>query len=94
MDSASTIKAVRTRITGICPAAQPYALAELIRRQPTPVWLVIHEEAQRADTLAEDIALFHSAGGAKSGLEVLIFPEAQTENREMREAFTAASDSL
>ena len=94
MDSAPSINAIRNRITGICPAAHPHALAELIRTQATPVWLVVHEEAQRADTLAEDIALFHSAGGAKSGLEVLIFPEAQTENREMREAFTAASDRL
>src|SRR5688572_6708005 len=94
MDSAPSNNAVRTKVTGICPAAHPHALAELIKTQPAPVWLVVHEEAQRADTLAEDIALFHSASGAGSGLEVLVFPEAQTENREMREAFTAASDRL
>ena len=87
--------AVRTRITGICPAAHPHALTELLRTQPAPLWLVIHEEAAQADTLAEDIALFHAASaGKRSNLEVLVFPEAQTENREMREAFTAASDRL
>jgi transcription-repair coupling factor (superfamily II helicase) len=94
MDSVPSLHASRTRVTGICPAAHPHALAELVRTRPAPVWLVIHEEARQADTLAEDIALFHAASGAKSGLEVLVFPEAQTENREMREAFTAASDRL
>ena len=94
MDPAPSINAVRTKVTGICPAAHPHALAELIRAQPAPVWLVVHEEPQRADTLAEDIALFYSARGTGADLEVLVFPEAQTENREMREAFTAASDRL
>ena len=94
MDSAPSPTAVRTRITGICPAAHPHALAELLRTQPAPVWLVVHEEARQADALAEDIALFHAASGGKTPLEVLIFPEAQTENREMREAFHAASDRL
>ncbi|MEJ1971535.1 MAG: transcription-repair coupling factor [Lacunisphaera sp.] len=65
-----------------------------MRTHSAPVWLVIHEEARQADALAEDIALFHAAGGGKASLEVLIFPEAQTENREMREAFHAASDRL
>ena len=89
---ASDLSALRTKLTGICPAAQPHALAELLRRHPAPVWLVIHEEAQKTEALAEDIALFHSAGGNKAMLEILPFPEAQ--GGEMREAFNAASDRL
>ncbi len=81
------------RLTGICPAAHPHALAELVRTHPAPVWLVVHEEAARTDSLAEDIALFHQAGGGPA-LDILAFPEAQTDNREMREAFNAASDRL
>ncbi len=83
-----------TKVTGVCPPAQAYALTELLRRQPAPVWLVVHEEATQTDALAEDLALFHHAAGGKTGLEVLAFPEAQTTNREMREAFNAASDRL
>ena len=84
----------RIRITGVCPAAHPHALAELVRTHPTPVWLVLHEEAAQADALAEDIALFHSASGGKTALEILSFPEAQADNRELRESFNAASDRL
>jgi transcription-repair coupling factor (superfamily II helicase) len=58
------------------------------------MWLVIHEEAARTDALAEDLALFHAARGARIPVEILTFPEAQTDNREMREAFNAASDRL
>ncbi|WP_246026467.1 transcription-repair coupling factor [Oleiharenicola lentus] len=54
---------------------------------------MIHEEAARTDSLAEDIALFCQAGGGPV-LDVLAFPEAQTDNRELREAFNAASDRL
>jgi transcription-repair coupling factor (superfamily II helicase) len=92
MDSSSPVS--RLKLTGVCPAAQPHALAELVRRSPAPVWLVVHEEAQRADALAEDIALFHAADGGPAALEIMLFPEAQTDNREMREAFNAASDRL
>ncbi len=84
----------RVRITGVCPAAHPHALAELLRTHPTPVWLVLHEEAAQTDSLAEDIALFHSAGGSQTALEILAFPEAQADNRELRESFNAASDRL
>ena len=92
MSETATAAHGRTKLTGICPAAQPYALAELLRQHAAPVWLVIHEEAGKGEALAEDIALFHAAGGAKSDLEVVTFPEAQS--GEMREAFTAASDRL
>ena len=84
--------ASRTKLTGICPAAQTHALAELLRQHPAPVWLVIHEEAQQTDAFAEDITLFHAAGAGRPKLEILPFPEAQA--GEMREAFNAASDRL
>ncbi len=83
---------LRTKLTGICPAARPHALTELFRLHPAPVWLVIHEEAQKSDALAEDIALFHAAGPAPGQLDILTFPEAQA--GEMPEAFNAASDRL
>jgi transcription-repair coupling factor (superfamily II helicase) len=94
MEPVSTTSSLRTKLTGVCPAARPYALAELVHRLPAPVWLVVHEEAQQADSLAEDIALFHAARSPESPLEILQFPEAQTESRDMREAFNAASDRL
>ncbi len=84
----------RTKITGVCPPARAYALATLVLRHPAPVWLVVLEEAQQADALAEDLALFHHAASPGQPLEILGFPEAQTDNREMREAFNAASDRL
>jgi transcription-repair coupling factor (superfamily II helicase) len=84
----------RTKITGVCPPARAYALATLVLRHPAPVWLVVLEEAQQADALAEDVALFHHATSPGQPLEILGFPEAQTDNREMREAFNAASDRL
>ncbi len=92
MSETATAAHGRTKLTGICPAAQPHALAELVGRHPAPVWLVIHEEAAKSDALAEDLALFHASSGGKTGLEILSFPEAQS--GEMREAFTAASDRL
>ena len=94
MESVPSITTPRIRVTGICPAAHPHALAELLRTHPAPVWLAIHEEAKQADTFAEDVAFFHAASGGKTALEVIVFPEAQTGNREMREAFNAASDRL
>ena len=81
----------KTKITGVCPPAQAFAVAELIRRAPAPVWLVVHEEVKRTDALSDDLALFHQAAGG-APLEILDFPEAQTASREMREAFNAASD--
>ncbi len=85
---------LRLKLTGICPAAQAYALAELVHRHPAPVWLVVHEEARQSDSLAEDIALFHRARNPQTTLEILPFPEAQTESRDLHEAFNAASDRL
>jgi transcription-repair coupling factor (superfamily II helicase) len=86
--------APRTKLTGVCPPAQAHALAELLQRHPAPVWLVVHEDTKQADALAEDLALFHHAHKSSAKLEILNFPEAQTENKDMREAFNAASDRL
>ncbi|AOS45690.1 Transcription-repair-coupling factor [Lacunisphaera limnophila] len=94
MGSSPTPSDRRIKLTGICPAAHPHALAELLRQHPAPVWLLVHEEAARSDTLAEDIALFHAAHGSAAPLEILTFPEAQVEQRELRESFNAASDRL
>ncbi|HVZ65318.1 MAG TPA: transcription-repair coupling factor [Lacunisphaera sp.] len=84
----------RTKITGVCPAARAFAVATLVRREAARVWLVLHEEAQQADALAEDMALFHAALGPRAPVEIVSFPEAQTDSRDLREAFTAASDRL
>ncbi|HET7537965.1 MAG TPA: transcription-repair coupling factor, partial [Candidatus Didemnitutus sp.] len=94
MGSSVTSFALRTKITGVCPAAQPYALARLLQEQAAPVWLVVIEEPQQADGLGEDVALFHESLGGKSGLEILHFPESQADHRDMREAFNASSDRL
>ena len=94
MDPVPTNRCLRTKLTGVCPAARPYALAELLHRHPATVWLVVHEEAQQADALAEDLALFHHARSPMHPLEILVFPQAQTDSRDMREAFNAASDRL
>ncbi len=94
MDPVSANRSRRTKLTGICPPARPYALAELLHGYPATLWLVVHEEAQQADLLAEDILLFHHARSPRHRLEVMTFPEAQTDSRDMREAFTAASDRL
>jgi transcription-repair coupling factor (superfamily II helicase) len=92
MSETATAAHGRTKLTGICPAAQAHALAQLLGRNPAAVWLVVHEEAQKTDALAEDITLFHAAQPGKVKMEILSFPEAQT--GEMREAFNAASDRL
>ena len=86
--------ALRTKITGVCPPAIAYALADLVRRQPATGWLVIHEEAQQADALLEDLALFIRASQPAISPTILNFPEAQTDHRKTRDAFNAASDRL
>ncbi len=91
-DPAAPVAAPRTRITGVCPAARAWALAELLRRHPAPVWLAVLEEARESEHLADDVALF--AREHRPDLEAVVFPEAQTDSRDMREAFAAASDRL
>jgi len=84
----------RTKITGVCPPAHAFAIAQLVAESPATVWLIIHEEPKQTDSLGEDITLFHQARGSNLAIEVMAFPEAQTSNKEMREAFNAASDRL
>jgi transcription-repair coupling factor (superfamily II helicase) len=84
----------RTRITGVCPEARAWAMARVIRTHPASVWLVVIEEARIADAFGEDIALFHHTLGGRAPLEILQFPEAQADSRDMRESFNAASDRL
>ena len=83
----------RAKHTGVCPPARGAVLAELLRRHPAPVWLVVADTLKAAEQLAEDCALFHAAAGEKSApLETLVLPEALTESRDMAEAFAASAD--
>ncbi|MBI3885185.1 MAG: transcription-repair coupling factor [Opitutae bacterium] len=84
----------RTKLTGVCPAAQPYALVRLLDEHPAAVWLVVLEEISHAAALADDLALFHRASGPRAALEIRIFPEAQPDRRAERAAFDAAADRL
>ncbi|MEY4488736.1 MAG: hypothetical protein RIQ79_1244, partial [Verrucomicrobiota bacterium] len=86
----------RTKHTGVCPPARGAVLAELLRRHPAPVWLVVADTLKAAEQLAEDTALFHAAAAAPKDksppLETLVLPEALTDSREMAEAFAASAD--
>ena len=84
----------RTKITGVCPAAQPYALARLIAAHPASVWLVVLEEFSQVAALRDDLALFYNAEGGNAALEIKSFPEAQSDSRNVRETFDAAGDRL
>jgi transcription-repair coupling factor (superfamily II helicase) len=83
----------RFKHTGVCPSARGWVVAELMQRQPTPVWLVVAGELKTAEQLAEDIALAHESTGSRSP-GVLVFPESMPDSRDMREAFAASSDRL
>jgi transcription-repair coupling factor (superfamily II helicase) len=84
--------AVRHRIVGVCPAAQGWVLAGLIRDRAAPVWLVVAADLKAAEQLAEDTALF-CAGSARPQ-EVLLLPESLADHPDLREAFAASSDRL
>ncbi|MDO8541714.1 MAG: transcription-repair coupling factor [Opitutaceae bacterium] len=84
----------RRKVTGVCPPARGAVIAELCRRHPAPVWLVVAEDLKIAEHLAEDIAFFHGAGGDPRPQQQLVFPESLQESRDMREAFAASSDRL
>jgi len=86
--------ALRTNITGVCPAAQAWATAELMRRHSPGLWLVLIEEAIHADTLREDIAFFHRPTKAGGHADYVLFPETHSEGRDMRGAFQASSARL
>jgi transcription-repair coupling factor (superfamily II helicase) len=91
---ASPTPAPRAKLTGVCPAAQAYVLARLTGEHAAPVWLIVLEEAARADALGEDLALFREALNVAPAPIILHFPESQADNRGLREAFNAASDRL
>ena len=86
--------AVRTKLTGICPAALPYALARLCESKTSSTWLVVLEEARKAEALSEDLALFLAENSGTMAPSILLFPEAQADHRDLRETFHAASDRL
>jgi transcription-repair coupling factor (superfamily II helicase) len=68
-------------------------LAELLRRHPSPVWLVVADTLKTVEQLAEDSALFHASSAEKNPpLDTLVFPEALTDSRDMAEAFAASAD--
>lgn len=82
----------RHKLCGICPPARAAVLDELGRTHPAPVWLVVTVDTKRSEQLVEDLAFFHTASGDPRPAEVLHFPEAMPENRDMREAFSASAD--
>ncbi|HRE81899.1 MAG TPA: hypothetical protein PLN52_12655 [Opitutaceae bacterium] len=82
----------RHKLVGVCPPARGAVLDELTRVDPAPVWMVVAPELKIAEQLVEDIALFHKGSGDGREMEVLLFPEAMPETREMREAFAASAD--
>ncbi|MBS0662798.1 MAG: transcription-repair coupling factor [Verrucomicrobia bacterium] len=84
----------RHKLTGVCPPARGAVLAELLRRHPAPVWLVVAEDLKTAEHLAEDVLFFHRAAGDPRPLQALVFPESMPDSRDMREAFAASSDRL
>ena len=82
----------RHKLSGICPPARAAVLDELSRTHPAPVWLVVMVDTKRSEQLVGDLAFFHTASGDPRPAEVLHFPEAMPENRDMREAFSASAD--
>jgi transcription-repair coupling factor (superfamily II helicase) len=86
--------AQRHLLTGVCPPARGVVAAQLCRAHAAPVWLIVTEDLKAAEHLAEDVALFHRASGDARPRRVLVFPESQTDTRDMREAFAASSDRL
>jgi transcription-repair coupling factor (superfamily II helicase) len=84
----------RLKLTGVCPPARGCVVAELTRRRPAPVWLVVAEDLKSAEHLAEDIVFAHHAAGDPQLLTALVFPESMPDSRDMREAFAASGDRL
>ena len=89
-----TASLLRHKLTGVCPAARGAVVAELGRAHPAPVWLVVAEDLNAAEHLAEDIALFATVADPARRQQMLVFPESMPDTRDMREAFAASSDRL
>ena len=49
----SPLPPVRLALTGVCPPAQAYAAAWLLRRQPAAAWLLVREDGAEADAFGE-----------------------------------------
>ncbi len=92
MASPSPSPSTRTKLTGVCPPARAAVLADTVRGNMAPVWLVVAPETKIAEQLAEDVPFFLQANNAPVKPDVLVLPEAMTDNRDMREAFTASAD--
>src|SRR6266702_3475253 len=90
----SVSTALRHKLTGVCPPARGFVLAELCHAHPAPVWLFVTEDLKAAEHLAEDVAFFHRSSGNPRPYQVLVFPESLQDSRDMREAFAASSDRL
>jgi transcription-repair coupling factor (superfamily II helicase) len=84
----------RSRLTGVCAAAVPFVVEELLRRRPAAVWLVAAANARAAERLAEDLRLAHSLSGDTRRLELVVLPPQPDSQTGMREAFTIASSRL
>ncbi|MBP7140377.1 MAG: transcription-repair coupling factor [Opitutaceae bacterium] len=82
----------REKHVGICPSARGAVVDQLTRNRPSAVWLVAVSDVRAAEQLVEDMDLFHAGSGDARVLEVVLFPEARPDAREMREAFAASAD--
>ncbi|HEY5227990.1 MAG TPA: DEAD/DEAH box helicase, partial [Opitutaceae bacterium] len=86
--------AARHKIVGVCASARGAVLAEAMRANPAPVWVVVAPDLRIAEQLAEDTGFFWAAQAAGERLEALVFPESIPDSRDMREAFAASGDLL
>ncbi len=85
---------IRHKLTGVASPARGAVLAELARRQPAPVWLVVADDLKAAEQLAEDTTFFATALGGDRPVSTLVFPESMRDSRDMREAFAASSERV
>ncbi|HLP10175.1 MAG TPA: transcription-repair coupling factor [Opitutaceae bacterium] len=84
----------RSRLTGVCTAAVPFVVEELLRRRPAPIWLVLTANTRAAERLVEDLRLAHSLSGDTRRLELAVLPPQPDPQTGMREAFAIASARL
>ncbi|MCC6415644.1 MAG: transcription-repair coupling factor, partial [Opitutaceae bacterium] len=80
--------------TGVCAAARGCVFASLLSQHDHPVWLVVAPDGGMAEHFAADLMLFNSSVERTASVEVLLFPEAMPDSRDMREAFAASAERL
>ncbi len=90
----TAVAAQRRKLTGVSAPARGAVLVELLRAQPSPVWLVLVPELKLAEQLVEDIPFFATASGLNPAPDVLLLPESMPDARDMREAFAASADRM